>query len=258
MSQFAVCSVKGAPGATTLALAMACAKSSAAADAVLVEADCAGGDLAALLGLHLDPGIVSLAAACRHHSAVPDPRTHGQRLPAGGWALVGSTDPTQASAALSTLVPRLRAALDDAAANAVVDCGRWTPSTPTAPLLREMTATAVCLRSSIGAIEAVRVRAADLWEATGGRVGLVLVGQNRYRADQIEACTRLPVIGEVPWDRRGHARLCGAATGKPNRSPMVRAAEAIAARLEGFGSTTRTAPLQQEPAGHVRSDGASR
>jgi len=203
VSHFAICSVKGAPGATTLALAMTCALTHAKGEpAALVEADPAGGDLAALLGLATDPGMVSLAAASRHQSAWPDARGHGQGLPGGGWALLGSTDPIQATATVATLGSRLGRALGMVAPDALFDCGRWTPSSPVAPLLAEATATVVCIGSSVAAIEAVRVRAGELWDATGGRVGIVINGHGRYSATEIEACTGLVVLAHPLSDPR--------------------------------------------------------
>jgi len=141
VSQFAVCSVKGAPGATTLALAMSCALTHAHSQpAALVEADPAGGDLAARLGRATDPGMVSLAAASRHGSAWPDVSAHGQPLPRGGWVLLASTDPTQAAATVITLASRFGPALGEVARDAVFDCGRWTPASPATRLLLEVTA----------------------------------------------------------------------------------------------------------------------
>lgn len=244
MSQFAVCSVKGAPGATTLALAMTCALAHSRGDAALVEADPAGGDLAALLGLPIEPGMTSLAAASRHHSASPDLRAHAQVLPAGGWALLGSTDPTQAGPTVATLASRLLHAVDEEARDAVIDGGRWTPASPITPLLREVTATVICLTSSVPAIEAVRVRASDLWESTGGRVGLVVIGPDRYGAEEIEACTGMPVVGAVPWDERAYSGLFGAAKTRVERSSLVRAARSIVDRLDAIGEATPSATRQ--------------
>lgn len=245
MSQFAVCSVKGAPGATTLALAMACALTHAHGQAAgLVEADPAGGDLAAHLGLATDPGMVSLAAASRHHAAWPDVRAHSQDLPAGGWVLLASTDPAQAAATVTTLGTRLGPALGQVARDAVLDCGRWTPASPATRLMRESTATAVCIRSSVPAIEAVRVRAGDLWDATGGRLGLVVIGPRQYGPEEIQACTGLPVIGEIGPDRRGFAGLLGVAKGRVGRSSLVRSARSITERLDAFAPPPPAAPTE--------------
>lgn len=246
MSQFAVCSVKGAPGATTLALAMSCALTHAHSQpAALVEADPAGGDLAARLGLATDPGMVSLAAASRHGSAWPDVSAHGQPLPGGGWVLLASTDPTQAAATVITLASRFGAALGEVARDAVFDCGRWTPASLATRLLLEVTATAVCITSSVPAIEAVRVRAGDLWDATGGRIGLVVMGPGRYGADEIAASTGLPVLGEVGADARGCAGLLGATKTRMERSPLVRSARSITERLDALAMPSPAAP--QEP-----------
>lgn len=243
MSHYAVCSVKGAPGATTLALAMTCALTHAQGQpAAMVEADPAGGDLAALLGLATVPGMVSLAAAARHQSAWPDIRGHGQNLPAGGWALLGPTDPAQASAAIATLRSRLMTSLGPAAAGGVIDCGRWTPASPASPLLREVTATAICIKASVAAIEAVRVRAAELWDVTGGRLGLVVMGRGRYGAGEIEACTGLRVVGEIGYDERGCSGLLGATWTRVDRSSVVRSARSIAERLSAFSPPRPAGP----------------
>lgn len=235
MNQFALCSVKGAPGTTTLALAMTSALAADLGGAAFVEADPAGGDLAGLLGLALDPGMASLAAASRHESAWPDVRAHAQTLPAGGWALLGSTDPAQASATIATLASRLSQSLQAAVPAAVVDCGRWASLSPTAGLLGSVTATAVCIRARVPSIEAVRVRARDLWEATGGRVGLVVCGHDPYGADQLEAATGLPVLGQVPDDPRACNALIGAGRVRVDRLPLLRAARSITEALAALG-----------------------
>lgn len=246
MKQFALCSVKGAPGTTTLALAMTTALARDFGGAALVEADPAGGDLAGLLGLALDPGMASLAAASRHESAWPDVCGHAQALPAGGWALFGSTDPAQASATVATLASRLAPVLDGATPAAVFDCGRWGSSSPTAAILRSVTATAVCVRAQVPSIEAVRVRVKEVWEATGGRVGLVVCGHDPYGADQIEAATGLPVLGHVPRDARACTLLVGAGHARVDRLPLVRAARSISEALATLGSDGPKATLATE------------
>jgi len=248
MSLFAVCSLKGAPGATTVALAMAAVLSHDHADAFLVEADPAGGDLCALMGLATTPGIMSLAAACRHHSATLDLTAHAQHLPGGGWGLLGPTDPDQASAILAALASRLGQGLAAASRHAVIDCGRWGATSPVAPLLREATATAVCIRATVPAIEAARVRADALREATGGRVGLVVVGAYPYGPELIERFTGLPVVGVVPIDRRGHTGLLGAARTGVDRSLLVRAARSIIDRIGQLAPRVLSSPVASDEA----------
>lgn len=234
---YALCSAKGAPGTTVFSLALTCALANMHEEGVaLVEADPVGGDIAAFLGLSTDPGMVSLAAAARHQSAWPDITAHAQRLPAGGLALLGSTDPTQATSSITTLASRLRLALGSMAA-AVVDCGRWQSNSPASPIVRDAAATIVCLRPTVASIESVRVRAQQLWEASQGPLGLAVMGDGPYSADEVQAATGLPVLVTVPQDRRGIGVLCGGSSrpGTAARLPIVRAARTVIDRLHEPG-----------------------
>lgn len=234
MSMLAVCSTKGSPGATVLSLALTCALGDDdAGPAGLVEADPAGGDLAALLGLATDPGMVSLAAGWRRQADWPDVRAHAQTLPSGGWTILGSTDPTQAGTAISTVVERLPAALLHAGGQTVADCGRWSAGSPASQLMAAAAVTIVCVRPTVVALESVRVRAWDLWQVTAGRVGLAVVGPSPYGAGEIQEGTGLPILGCIPIDRRGVDGLLGRVpTRSVRRSPLVRAARTLCAALD--------------------------
>lgn len=255
MTTVAVCSLKGAPGATTAALALTAALHRSQSDAVVVEADPAGGDLAAMLGLATDPGLVTLAAASRHHSAWPDLQPHVQPLPGGGWVLLAPTDPSQAYAAIRSLADRLVQALDGSVPAAVVDCGRWSPWSPATPLLRQVSTTVVCIEATVQGIEAARVRADELRDATAGRVGLAVVGQQRYSADEIATCTRLPVLGALPEDGRGLRSLLGATHFRPERTALVRSARSLADALNPWDG--RRAAARPAVATEPRADGAA-
>src|SRR3546814_4103864 len=93
MTVVGVLSVKHAPGATTAAAAIATAS---ATDAVVVECDPAGGDIAARGHLAVEPGLVSLAAAGRHPTSHLDLLGHSQHLPTGVPVVVAPTAPDQA------------------------------------------------------------------------------------------------------------------------------------------------------------------
>src|SRR3546814_7331924 len=92
MTVVGVLSVKHAPGATTAAVAIATAS---ATDAVVVECDPAGGDIAARGHLAVEPGLVSLAAAGRHPTSHLDLLGHSQHLPTGVPVVVAPTAPDQ-------------------------------------------------------------------------------------------------------------------------------------------------------------------
>ena len=122
-------SIKGSPGVTTTALALA-ACWPASWRRVLVEADPAGGDLAARYGLPLTPGLVSLAAAARRSTDPELVWEHAQELPGGLPVVAGPTRADQAHAALAAVCGAdgragvLGAFTGRGDVVAVVDCGR--------------------------------------------------------------------------------------------------------------------------------------
>src|SRR3546814_15965987 len=98
MTVVGVLSVKHAPGATTAAVAIATAS---ATDAVVVECDPAGGDIAARGHLAVEPGLVSLAAAGRHPTSHLDLLGHPTHPPTGVLVLVAPPPQPHAARALA-------------------------------------------------------------------------------------------------------------------------------------------------------------
>lgn len=241
MTVVAVCSVKHSPGATTLAVALACARTEPNGPLPLVvEADPAGGDLAAHLGLPVSPGLLGLAAAFRHQGSRPDVYAHAQPLPAGGRAVLGPLDAIQSHGAVDTLADRLPAVLTDDAVLSVLDCGRWSPSSPAAPLLRNADVTLLVARPHVAGIEHARSQVPPLRLATSGRLGVVLVGERPYTAAEVEATLGLPVLGVVPYDARSVEALCGATGVKvARRCAVVRAARSLLDRVEPIAEARR-------------------
>ena len=94
---------------------------------LLVEADPAGGMLAAAAGLRPEPGLVSLAAAARRHDEPVVAFEHCQALPDGIPVLCGPPGPERARSALAML-SGLLGRLGELDAEVFVDCGRFEPS----------------------------------------------------------------------------------------------------------------------------------
>src|SRR6266702_8439110 len=109
----AVASLKGSPGVTTFALALAArwptgpgdGGSSAGARCVVVEADPSGGDIATRFDLAGSPGLVSLAAAARRGDDPGLVWRHAQALPGGLPVVAAPPGADQARAALAALAP---------------------------------------------------------------------------------------------------------------------------------------------------------
>jgi MinD-like ATPase involved in chromosome partitioning or flagellar assembly len=164
-------------GVTTLTLALA-ATWPAERRVLLVEADPAGGTLAAGSGWPPEPSMVSLAAAARRGGDPSLVWDHCLQLPSGAAVLAGPPSAERARTALSMLDPLL-SRLDELNADVLVDCGRL----DLVSLLGRS-----CERAD-QVVLAVRPRLADLqalatWlEALpidGGRLRLVTVGDGLW------------------------------------------------------------------------------
>ena len=134
MTTIAITATKGSPGATTLALALA-DRMSERVPALLVEADAAGGDIAARCGLALDPGLLTLAASGRRGLDRSSIERHTQLLPCGALVLAGPTSAEQATSALTGVAAALAQTLALETSTVIIDAGRWDPRSPATDLV---------------------------------------------------------------------------------------------------------------------------
>jgi len=234
-------SLKGSPGVTTLGVAVA-ARWPEPWQRVLVEADPAGGDLAARYRLPVTPGLVSLAAAARRSTNPDVVSEHVQALPGGLPVVVGPTRSDQARAALAAITGADGRAgvwgsfTGRSDAVAVVDCGRLDPDSPVRGVIAAADQLLILSRPRADEL----AHAADL-AATGSggilagpaHVRLLLVGHG-YPPAEVEREVGLTVAGSIPWDPRTAAAVSGHATSRPRpRARLVRAATRLAAELAG-------------------------
>lgn len=202
MSVVALASAKGSPGVTTLAHRVGDVLARRERQArraprpvVLVEADVAGGDLAARRGLPGAPGLASLALSARRAFGPETVLDHCQQLGAVG-VLVGVAGCRQ-GLVVAPVLGRALDALAEADAVVVLDVGRLGPPLLDDPsLLRR--ADPLCLVTRTSAECAVHARSAvDALRAHGLAPELVLVGRPEYRADAVAAAVGAPVLGSV-------------------------------------------------------------
>ena len=251
-------SVKGSPGVTTLAVAMA-ARWPDGWGRVLVEADPAGGDLAARYGLEVSPGLVSLAVAARRNTDPAQVRLYVQRLPGELPVLVGPARGDQARAALTAICAAdsrggvLAAFAKREDAVAVVDVGRLETGSPVTPLVEVADLLLLVARPRADELAHVAAYADAASLHSGlrrGRTRLLLVGQG-YSPEDVQREVGLPVAGTIPMDRRTAAALSGAGAARPsNRSRLIRAAGRVAAELAaGLTVTPHPTPEESPPPG---------
>lgn len=212
----ALASLKASPGATTAALALA-ALWPGEQKVLAVEADPAGGDLAARFGLDPVPGLVSLSAAARRDHRVEVAFEHAQQLPGGLPVICAPAAAEQATSALELLTgdgQQLWANLaQDPEVVAVVDCGRLDPGSHAHRIVACADIALLVARPTLDecdrlakSLDGLALRA----ESTKTELGLVLSGPG-FDRDQVQSNMRMRVWAQLPYDRKGAAWLGGAA-----------------------------------------------
>ena len=227
-------SIKGSPGATSVALGMAARWPEG--PAVLVEADSDGGDIAARFGANPEPGLAALVLQIRADG--PDQVDLGrftQRLPLG--ADVVMAPPSDAAAAaveqLAASVQVLHRAAQDRPL--VVDAGRLSRRSPLAPVVQAADHVVVVVTPHFADLTQVSSRLQRLRTAARGRVWVWLSGGGAYDEVEVRRDLDVQVLGAVGRDKVGSGILAGRYVAAPGwwRFPMVRAAQDAAARLAG-------------------------
>lgn len=235
MTTLALASFKHAPGVTTAAVALAAAHGSAA---IVIEADPAGGDLAARTRLPFEPGMVTLAASGRHGAPL-DLRRHSQPLPAGGSVVVAPTEPELAASAIAAVASRLVPAAGDE--YAIVDCGRLFAGSPALPAAAGADLLLLVCEPTVAAVEHLRTRLASIQESRRDRPAILLVGDRPYGPDDVEHALACPVAGTIAIDPRGVAALHAGAGAR--RSMLVRSARTVLDAVHALATERAGAPV---------------
>lgn len=217
-------------GATTAAMALAAAAVDGAPP-LLVEADPAGGDLAATTGASLDPGLLTLAAAGRRGLTEDAVLAHTQHLDSRVAVLFAPVSPVQAAGALAEIGSHLGPVLAGVDRLVVIDAGRRSRSPAQGALLSCADVTLVVVRPTVAGVEHLRVRLAELASVTR-RVTVVTIGERPYHVEEIAEAVDVEVLGALAWDPRGaHTLLTGTASRALRRTPLVRSARSVLDRV---------------------------
>src|SRR5690625_996048 len=172
-------SLGGAPGVTTLALAVAAAWP-APVPTVMVEADAAGGDVAAWRRLPVSPGLVELAAAARTDTSFADGDTApvvlgcSQAL-AGGQRVCAAPPLTDNAAGAVHLLAAHPSVLRVDGVVTVVDAGRVAPRTPAANLVASADTALLVVGDDLAQLKRAQASLPALRQAVE-HLGLVITG----------------------------------------------------------------------------------
>lgn len=249
MSVLGFASAKGAPGVTTLVLALAHAWARTGRGVLLVEADPDGGSIATDV-LHgqvpTDRGLVQLALY-----RGPDPgeaiREQSVQLDGSDIALLlGPTNPGQAvgaGAAWPVLAAGVRVMRTEPDLDVLIDLGRARSDAPSATLLPAMDRLVWVSTSRLS--DVVATRAAVAAAGLDSEVGVVVVGPDRpYGLAQIADAVGVPVWGQVPHDRRAAEHTTGQNPWASGRfSPWSRAVRALTTSLQQPADPAAPAPV---------------
>ena len=252
MSVIAIGSVRSC-GATTLAAGLAMLWPQGGGSRLLVEADPAGGTLAADAGLAAEPGLVSLAAAARRGGSPDLVFQHCQHLADGTAVLCGPPGADRARSAL-TMAAGLVGGLGDLDAAVFVDCGRLDPAGPSSKLFDRADIGVIVVRPRLADLHALAALLEGQDSAHETRV-LVLVGAGPYPAGEITQALAVPVAGQVPWDPVSADALPSTTptSRRLTRTPLVRSIRSLTGELAGrVGPKTASLRTESEAtASHV-------
>ncbi|GAA1748691.1 hypothetical protein [Streptomonospora arabica] len=245
MATVVLFSLGGAPGVTTLALAVAAAWPKPV-PTVMVEADAAGGDIAAWRRLPVSPGLVELAAAARTDAPFADgaaaPVVLGcSQVLAGGQRVCVAPLLTDSAAGAVRLLAGHPAVLRADGVVTVVDAGRVAPRTPAASLVASADTALLVVGDDLAQLKRAQGSLPALREAVA-HLGLVITG-TATAAGQVHEALGVPVLQRVPADARSAAFLRGhAQPPRPYRRPLMRSARHLAERL---AHTTPLTPAEK-------------
>ncbi len=203
MSAIVVCSGKGSPGATFVAVNLAAASARAGADVLLLDLDPAGGDLGCYLGLDPRRGLYPLLRMEGRVSGSASLLAEAEER-AGFEVVTGLPEPSDLASPVA-----LAGAMDAAIASGravIADIGRSHETI--APVASRAGLVLLVVRAELVSVLGAE-RALRQLEAAGtgrDRIAAVVSAHERRRpgdlAEIVEAL-RLPMLGAVPFDRRG-------------------------------------------------------
>jgi hypothetical protein len=238
-----VASIKGAPGVTTTATAIASAWPQGRR-VLLVEADPFGGDLAAWFGIAPTTGLWSLLAAGRRGIESDAVWEHATTLPGGLPVLYGlaSADQAVANEAAWPAVAEALAALD---ADVIIDAGRLLPhfAGGIRPLLSLAQVLVVLCPPTLAGIVHLKTSLPSL--VAGSPSAQLIVqptAEKGYSSDEIASTLTINVAPRIPHDQKGAVALSRNAFGWANsKSTLAKWARTnsieLAAALSGPAAT---------------------
>jgi MinD-like ATPase involved in chromosome partitioning or flagellar assembly len=225
MAMLAFGSIKGSPGVTSTALALAAA-SADGPEVIVAELDPGGGDIAARFSRPFEPGLLSLAAAARRPGERVRIADHSQQILGDISVLVGPVAGERADAAMRLLSDRgVWHELQGGETLVLADCGRLDGSSTALPIVEASSALVLVCRRILSELQHVHARLPWL-RRVAERVGIVLIGEGPYTETEVAESLEVDVLGTLPADTNA-ARILRGEPGSQRaltRLPLLRSA----------------------------------
>lgn len=268
-----VASLRGSPGVTTLAVALAALWPDNAAglenDRLVIELDVDGGTLAPRYNLDPDDqkGLMGLVAASRHSVDPSFVSTYSQQLPMGVPAIVAPTTPVEAVRVLKGFAHRV-ADIGDALpeVTTVCDLGRLRGDALGTQMAAAMDLIVLVTQRRFDLLEPLHRRVAEL--VSLAPVAVVLSGEGPYGVADVDASLRghddaggrIWVQGDYTHDPKAAAILCGlgGSTRRLMRSALVRSTRSLADGLATVMADARLGASGSDPIAEVVGHGRVR
>lgn len=235
MTVFTLVSVKGSPGVTTAAVAMAAAGVVGGESVLLVELDPSGGDVRLLsTPTPAEPNLVHAAAELRHPQGEAGVLASQavEALPSLP-ALLAPAGAVEAEAVLSSIGDGWGPAFRAFDGLVVVDAGRWDTGQVSARRIEGADVVGLVVRATAVSVEHARHTVAALRLAARAPVVAVVVGERPHPPEAVAAALDLPLAGAVAWDARGAGWLWAkGATAAGVRSSLARSATRVLAGMD--------------------------
>lgn len=244
MTLIAAGSAHGSPGVTTTLELLASALPERTRVPVVVEADDAGGVLAARHVMPVSPGMATLAEALRRAES-PSILDHAQQLPSG-IAIVPLTPALSAARTqLRTAGAALGPYLESLPEMVFADLGAVAPGTTVEHVIERASVMLWFVRPVREEITLLHRRLQEV--SASEHASIVVVGTEPYGAEQIEEALELPVMHTIPFDRKGaNALQLGGADRTLARSKLARSCRSLALKLEEETAAGAPVALSQD------------
>ena len=263
-SVIAVLSGKGAPGATTVAIAVAAALAERGRRVVLLDADLSGGNVGAYLDLDPRRSLFALAYGRQAGQDEWERRVQEELQDGPGFLVLNGIERAEQRSTVSvdvltTALATLRRSFDDV----VVDMGAVIPgraSAATDALLRAADRLLLVANADVVALWNAQAALRQLTDALGisrEAIGVVMnrrSGREHYDAEEVTHALRVPVLAVVAEDWKAARRAIAeqlplTAVGGRAARGLQRLAAELAAREPAEAAASPTAKRSWLPAG---------